>query len=514
MIAFFTIAIRIELLLIDTCAIADNENTWNFVDRQSAFVVIVVWLVIFIITSASTASLFQYTGKSPRMVIAGALDVVLSVICLALFLRAEVERCCPEKRSTSNRFLAAADADSPEVCNPYHDSCPTFGTRLCGGIGNIEPLTSIIALRLFRFYIAKRILSIRKKCCGVGAGGGTEDAIAHESGDEKAISSEPSKEKAAHDPDNRQKPLDFEHHSGTIAQLWTAALLEYPDIVKNHGMFSGLLLEAMLGIESSPQADKQKQNEISGEELDQMELQRETPSSLRRKSMHKKQASSVSEANSFETVANDENERNFFRPGSALIRSMRRCQCKWLPLLDEWEIVDVVLTKYELVWFGSKFITGTWDEHIDRNRDTVMRALQTKKGGKGMRLCDVAVGRELLGRLPLCDIDEIKVQRAPPGINAFPTTKRKKTDVERGFGMENIIAEFWEDPDQHRAHQTENPNQRWNQVTEDVLVLHSRQGTLSLRFLVDLLDEEKVIQDKDQKSSECKFSMRQGALVW
>lgn len=52
--------------------------------------------------------------------------------------------------------------------------------------------------------------------------------------------------------DSDQKTSNFEHHSGTIAELWTAALLEYPDIVKDQGMFSGLLLEAMLGIPPSP----------------------------------------------------------------------------------------------------------------------------------------------------------------------------------------------------------------------------------------------------------------------
>lgn len=243
-------------------------------------------------------------------------------------------------------------------------------------------------------------------------------------------------------------------------------------------------------------------------------MRQNIPSPLRRQSIHKRQLSSVSGAESFETTINDDNERNFIRPGAALIRSMRRCQCQWLPLLDEWGVVDVVLTKYEIVWFGSKFITGTWDEHIDRKRDAIVRALQTKKGGKGMRLCDVAVGRELLGRLPLCDVDEIRVQRAPSGTSAFPIKKRKKVDVEKGLEAGNLIAEFWEKPSERRADQDEKPDQRWSKVTEDILTLHSRQGTLLLRFLVDLLDEEKDKKDQDKENVEAKFSLKEGALLW
>lgn len=40
-------------------------------------------------------------------------------------------------------------------------------------------------------------------------------------------------------------------------------------------------------------------------------------------------------------------------PRARLIRSMKRCDRKVLPLLDKWAAVDIVMTKYEIVHFAA-----------------------------------------------------------------------------------------------------------------------------------------------------------------
>jgi len=464
------------------------------------------------------AILFHKSGTHAYMIVAGILDVILSVACLALFFRAEVERCCDCDKTTLYRYLASED--NTLSCDPYHYCCPKFGDRLCGGVGSLEPISSIIAFRLLRFAVAKRLQQIYEKCrpqeavsretvsADAEANGGNSSDVDLNVLPNISASDEKMMKKSM--DSNAGEALDFEHDAGTIAELWALALSKYPDIVKEHGMFSGLLLEAMLGIAPVTSTVDQANESIEEEKKMPPVPGFVSPSSFRKTSKYYRQISS----GSIVEETNDDNHYNFIRPASALIRSMRRCQCKWLPLLDDWEVVDVVVTKYELVWFGSKSISGLWDEHIDSKRDAVQNALRANKGGKGMRLCDVAVGREILGRLPLSDIDQIKVQRFPPGGKMLPTRKRKKNDVENGIISSDFNAEFW--ADLNRINQTHEGDldDRWTPVMEDDLMLHSPQGTLHLRFLVDLLDEEALGGNPDSSKDIQQTFRTKGALLW
>ncbi len=499
-------------------SLSDNMNTWDFFPRERTFWIIVVWLCLFIIESSLVVVLFQRTKMSLGMVIAGSYDVVLSTICLTVFLKAEANRCCNcEKMNHNysnifmgyNRYLGSEVTEYESSCDPYYECCPAFGTRLCGGVGNLEPFTSIIFFRLFRFFVAKKA---HKYFCSSSL----QQNVPNEEDEGEGSIKDSQMVVSVNGAHKKEiQKFDFEHDVGTIAQLWTSALAKYPGIVEEHGMFSGLLLEAMLGVApTSTSGSKESLFVMKNDGVAQppKSATSDTPASLR-KTLHK----SISIAGSDTIIErNEDNDHNFIRPASTLIRRMRRCQCKWLPLLDSWEVVDVVVTKYEIVWFGPQSIGGLWDENIERKKDEMYTSLQTTKGGKGMRLCDVAVGRELLGRMPLADIDQIKVHRSPQILAHSTKRKKSRRDVESGASNgHNFQREFWSDDQGTTGGSFDNPQDRWNAVQEDVLMLHSPQGVLCLRYLVDLLGEENTDTQDKTGARMYDFSRKsEGAMLW
>jgi len=535
MLAFFMIAIRIELILLDICYISDNQNTWDIFSRKTAFWIVVIWLCAFVLEGINMIILFHEPGSFPHMVVAGSLDCLISVTCLVLFLKAEIDRCCScETTTTSYRYLAS-EKDTYQLCNPYHECCPRFGSRLCGGVGNLEPITAIIALRLLRFSIGKRVWKCyyKIKCRFVENKASSDFDHNGNDTDDQHLKELTGEERSGQNVDNssesqKQENVNFKHKTGTAAELWSLAISKYPHIVEEHGLYSGLLLEAMLGIAPAPKSVDHaniegevplKDNEVDG----QLAIGNIAPSSyLKRKPSHERKLSygrlsSARSSNGQSSVGennNEDNDHNFIRPASALVRAMRRCQFKWLPLFDEWEVVDVVLTKYELVWLGPKPLSGLWDEHIDKRRDEVDNTLRSLKGGKGMRLCDVAVGREVFGRLPLKDIEQIKVQRFTPGCKRLSATKRKNKDVESAISSDDFKTEFWIDETGLGQKFEGTPDGRWAAVMEDSLMMFSPQGTLCLRFLVDLISEEaKQINDAGTRNDQT-FDTKEGAFLW
>ena len=70
-----------------------------------------------------------------HLVVASIFDLLLSGLCLALLLGAEIRRCCYEGG----------------------DCCEQFGSRTYGGLGNIEPLTALIAIRVFRYKFGRLV---------------------------------------------------------------------------------------------------------------------------------------------------------------------------------------------------------------------------------------------------------------------------------------------------------------------------------------------------------------------
>jgi hypothetical protein len=459
-----------------------------------------LWLCGFIFESSTLMYTF-YTSTLNPMVGAGLFDIILTITCLSIFLVAETQRCCDCEGIFNRRILATdyAATDSNKTCEIM--CCPAFGTRLCGGIGTLEPFTSLIVLRLFRFFVGKwlsrSVLNLMKYF----------NRIQSSSDEEKEIESQ-SEEMTEKEKDESSEKLAniFEHKEGTIADLWAASLLKFPDLVEKHGPFSGLLLEAMLGIQPAPSHTRDQsasQSEVSAKPF----LPAET-----KQSSYSRSVSIGSVKSAIDSI--EENERTFDRPASNLIRTMRRCQCQWLPLLDSWEDVDVVLTKYELAWFATTSADSSWDDEANEKDAISRRLLKKSGGGKGLRLCDVVSGRELLGRIQLHDIESVKVMRYP--TESKEASQRKvllENDEEFGKEPSGLVSEYWQEGKQSTEY--ENVEERWSGVTEDVLTIRTPQGTLCLRFLVDLLSAEEMLSIAPRENTPSKKKRKEeGALLW
>jgi len=166
-------------------------------------------------------------------------------------------------------------------------------------------------------------------------------------------------------------------------------------------------------------------------------------------------------------------------------------------MLDKWAAVDVALTKYELVYFDASDsdTTGDIDEVTLEKRDAVREALVATKGGKGLRLRDVAVGRKVVGHLELEDVFLLKVEHHTPlhsreGEHGTAMGSASALDCEEGI-ME-VAEEYWKHtpPAPLDAATPTGPRlprrERWKRANEYRLRLHSTQGSLFLRFYSDL----------------------------
>ena len=166
----------------------------------------------------------------------------------------------------------------------------------------------------------------------------------------------------------------------------------------------------------------------------------------------------------------------FVAPNATLIRSMRRCDKKFLPFLDKWTVVDVVVTRFEMVYFAADTIDSC---PLENSAEAVREALASTKGGKGcLRLCDVAQGRRVVGSMRLTDMISVHVDRS---------THEDECQVEHS-NAEVKNTEFWKPPQKVGA-TFEPRGQRWAKVLQDELRLRTSHGeTVYLRFYSDLED--------------------------
>lgn len=502
---FFFLSVRVETLLIDTCVMEDNQNTWDFLPtRSTTFWVTVVWFCVLIVQSIAVCALFYRKSKKMKseMVAPAVFDFILTSTCLGLFLWAEFERCCECNEPYS--ILKAEPTEKDYGCDyQKYECCPSFGTRLCGGLGTIEPFASFIALRPFRFHIARLLMSLFQYLHTLIAKDRSENH------DDDALSQEEVlKDDETMSMDEKSK---IEHQSGTIAELWMLALAEYPEIVQEHGIFSGLLLEAMLGIDALPKHEgientDRKRIETQNERI--LSLVSHTEERARKKANLKRGISTMSLHSGGGNSLADLNihDNNFVRPGAPLIRSMRRCECKWEWLKSagsmQWDIVDVVLTECEIVWFNASANPTYWDETEQKRTENIKRAIIAKKGGKGIRLSDVAAGREVLGRMALTEIDHIRINRFTPCSPSIKSSEENNLVFDLEESRKTICKEFWQESNKMNLPL----DKQWEQVIEDRLKLHSNQGTLSLRFFVDLYEVPLTSRDEIQR--------KKGAILW
>ncbi|GAX22531.1 hypothetical protein FisN_14Hu153 [Fistulifera solaris] len=463
----------------------------------------------------------QPTGETKALV-AALLDFLLMSTCLILFVVAEVKRCCTSiesdglaSDSISNNALRLFAAESENDEDYYNTaapcSCPKFGHRAYGGLGTIEPFTALVGLRIFRHWaaglIVKRFLSLKHGKVK------EKEVIERISADPFAVFDDSTRNGNFF---GKAHNLPREEIRGTAAELWKAAVGEHPEIARKYGEFSSEILKIMLGMSLS-ELGNGNQGILLNESSRLLGLGDDQSSSFTLQNRQATQVSKTHEASitgpagktsvkvssAFESIGQkvnpDDEETStppagkkdnraassnkipseivFRSPGAQLVRSMRRCDRKLLPILNRWTVVDVVLTRFEIVYF--EILNA--DEAAKRD-DPVRKALKATKGGKGLRLCDVAKGRRIIGRLEISEIESMTVQRHNGAVDTADDEKnRPDTDVR--------AVEYWKDAPVSSVHFSH--LSRWNQSRQDQLHIKTIHGrTLCLRFYSDLESTE------------------------
>ena len=437
------------------------------------------------------------------------------------------------------RFLAGG-YDTPTDVKECKDTtaycnCPQFGKRLSGGLGNIEPWAALVVLRVFRFLVARLI--VQKLDLGHDFDKEGQEEIDKSRRSVAAISTQHG---------GHGKGGEFKN--GTIVELWQAGISEHPEIVEKYGEFSGELLQAMLGVDifesnfvppvetckgpavapSTPIGSESARSLSRGfpssnnlEEaaantehvtLDEKKYCKLAPEvqeiivagklgmpvkscgnllalvpSSHSLSVEKNAGGPLEfevdvaqmELDQFESVS------QFEFPYARLVRSMRRCERKLLPLLDTWSPVDVILTKHEMVYIACDSTSA--ESNIQQLKEAGRLALKATKGGKGLRLCDVTAGRRVIGQLSFSDILSLHVERKHCKSGSTARSADEAT-AELTHGH----VEFWQESfDDDRTESPVDIQKRFESVNQDALKIKTIHGTiLFLRFLSDLEDSE------------------------
>jgi len=436
MVCFFIVAMRVESFNIADGSLEDQDNTWHL-ELPVAFWMEVAWYCGMLIELSVVVFVFWFhsgDGDALLSIYAAFWGILINLSCLLLMLLAEKERCCPNGA----------------------ECCDSFGTRTYGGIGKIEPFTSLIALSPARFIIGEFLMKLLNNAEV------TRDHSHNHSDDQ-----------GHHGPDPVTRARD----------LWLEAIGMHSDIARKYGIFSGEFLECMLGIlipEDSAENSKGIENDQStntneGEGISQISSSQNVDNPFEEPAEQPQNDHDILSYGTNPTMSPHFNAfgvdfDEFSYPGARLIRRMRRCERKMLPFLNEWMVVDAALTSHELILFEVPFVDTLCNEDIESPEENIFGP----NGGKGLRLKDIAKGRKVLCKFELCDIDLVSIERRL----ALPT----ESDYS-GFNdhRKNRPTEYYE---------TAEMNKRWGHVDEDRLKVHFPFGTLYLRFVIDLKELE------------------------
>jgi hypothetical protein len=553
MVAFFFVGQRIERFLHTEGIISNDFISFDFSSTIS-FWVLTTWMSLFVNTSFTIFySLQPWNGldtqREQAAVAAAVMDTLLTSVCLSVFFVAEVQRCCyPDESSsygdTSERSLAGDDFKTDDEYASYPDpapcNCPEFGSRLYGGLGTIEPYVTLICLRVFRHWVAGHLVEYmnRKRIWS-----STNNLTALSLHQNASIGLDPFD---VFGDSHNGLGAHMKEEVGTISELWEMAIGRFPNIVAKHGEFSGELLQAMLGLVVAESSFKHENGadtpaSVPGGDNGEgsIKVGRDSPersfipdqqySDLAPATQEiimagrlGKKVMSVRHLPSLDPDATElrhstdalgslrfqldkseplstSTESMFNAPNARLVRSMRRCDRKLLPILDAWSVVDVVMTRFEVVYFE---VTVADDVTDNGNAENTKQALIATKGGKGLRLCDVAVGRRVVGHMSLSDVTSAYVEREMPG---------NKGEDDGGLNDTHMHTEFWQ-PGRYRGSHS---SSSWNAIVEDrVKIQTAHGGTLYLRFYADLEDAQSSSRALSGGDNEKESITKDNAFQW
>jgi hypothetical protein len=164
---------------------------------------------------------------------------------------------------------------------------------------------------------------------------------------------------------------------------------------------------------------------------------------------------------------------------------MRRCDRRHLPLLKGWISVDVVMTQFEIVYFEAiDSYYSDLDEKARNHCEACRLALKATKGGKNLRLCDVALGRKVVGHLDLADVIEVHVAKDDVPISDMTLVERAAIMFNKEHDLD---VEHWSNPYQETEAKAKYARIiRWTLIQEERLKISTNSGTLYFRFYSDL----------------------------
>jgi hypothetical protein len=128
------------------------------------------------------------------------------------------------------------------------------------------------------------------------------------------------------------------------------------------------------------------------------------------------------------------------------------------------------------------------DEKTRLHCEACRLALKATKGGKNLRLCDVALGRKVVGHLDFADVTEVHVAKDDVPISDMTLVEKASVLFDK---EEDLDVEHWSS----LYSETEANNQyariiRWTLIQEERLKISTNSGTLYFRFYSDLAQFE------------------------
>lgn len=559
--AFFLVGERVEGFIYND-DIIDEFVSFHF-PLKITFWLLTALFSLFLVASGLVFYLHRNfwhvrNGKELEVAMAAVIDTIISSTCLTVLLVAEAKRCCeqPVESHGSLRDLAGVAQDIEYAGDleygPSKCACQAFGSRSYGGLGTIEPYTSLVCLRITTHWIARCMVSKIVKAWPKT--GSIDDSAKYDDvGDSSFIGDS----------------CDGIDAATVVAKVWEATIGTRPDLVATYGEFSSEILQAMLGVaivqRLSP-ATTEESNASAEVKEDQEPTIRDFLQSSKSFSLNKEYAKLSAKAQEVilagklgcsvkpaskpnhqvldihtSTILEDENEvpkqrapprmtkqgsvmfhintdtydgendMFFTSPNARLVRSMRRCERKFLPILDKWTVVDVVMTRFEMIYFDA---AGVDESALDSGGEDTRQAIKATSGGKGLRLCDVAVGRRVVGRLSLSDITSVHVERIMP--NSGDTLEEDCPDAE----VEQT--EFWKRSVNRVSRSLANGHggdqsrgSEWSTIKQDRLKIETHHGhTLFLRFYADLEDAKHHAARLDEEDEANGLLFKNNSFQW
>ncbi|KAL3801884.1 hypothetical protein ACHAW5_008670 [Stephanodiscus triporus] len=443
-----------------------GKNVWDNVMPFSFWLEVSLYCVMMAEMLLILAVFLTKKGRAGSFIhcSAAAFGIAINLMCLLLLLVAETKRCCPDDNITVLRLLATDTSEEHDELEDAHvECCPKFGQRTYGGFGKIEPFTALIWLTQFRFFVAWCIAKI--------SGDRSIRGGVLPSGEETEV------EQHGSDPTDK------------VRGLWLTAIGVHSETAKSCGLFSGELLQCMLGIycDSNGSDDGKESVKCSTEDVRSPDVKNEVSDNEAYQHRGKEnipitfETSSRGPNDSLTTPTVNVNDSGvlFEYPKARLIRRMRRCQRRLLPFMDDWNVVDVVLTSHELVLFD---VVDATDDLGLVSQDTIFSSTD---GCKGLYLSEVAKGRKIVSQFNLDEIDFMDIEHRAP----IPQEEIETDDVEATHN--NNLLEYWQGgKSQFEDYEVVAMNRRWSHVPEDRLKIHFKYSTLFLRFFVDLKERE------------------------